>query len=86
MTRQKCQSQLQQMTTFLTSPIEFAPWENFHAFCHPLIFFKINFLENSLKNTIRVSNNLVPDQAKHFVEPDMGPNCLQSLSADNTRR
>ena len=37
---------------------------------------KINFLENSFKNTIRVSNNLDPDQARHFVGPDLGPNFL----------
>ena len=24
-----------------------------------------------------VSNNLDPDQARHYVGPDMGPNCLQ---------
>ena len=34
-------------------------------------------------NTIRVSNSLDPDQARHFVGPDLGPNCLQGLSADN---
>ena len=34
-------------------------------------------------NTIRVSNSLDPDQARHFVGPDLGPNCLQRLSADN---
>ena len=34
-------------------------------------------------NTIRVSNNWDPDQAPHFVGPDLGPNCLQRLSADN---
>ena len=33
-------------------------------------------------NTIRVSNSLDPDQARHFVGPDLGPNCLQWLSAD----
>ena len=33
---------------------------------------------------IRVSNSLDPDQFGHFVGPDLGPNCLQSLSADNT--
>ena len=33
-------------------------------------------------NTIRVSNSLDPDQARHFVRPDLGPNCLQRLSAD----
>ena len=24
-----------------------------------------------------------PDQARHFVGPDLGPNCLQRLSADD---
>ena len=33
-------------------------------------------------NTILVSNNLDPDQAQHFVGPDLGPNCLQRLVAD----
>ena len=31
-----------------------------------------------------MSNSLDPDQARHFVGPDLGPNCLQWLSADNT--
>ena len=26
------------------------------------------------------------DQARHFVRPDLGPNCLQRLSADDTSR
>ena len=34
------------------------------------------------KNTIRVSNCLDPDQDRHSVGPDLGPNCLQRLSAD----
>ena len=34
-------------------------------------------------NTIRVSNSKIdPNQARHFVGPDLGPNCLQRLSAD----
>ena len=33
-------------------------------------------------NTIPVSNNLDTDQARHFVWPDLSPNCLQRLSAD----
>ena len=37
-------------------------------------------------NTIKVSNILDPDQAPHFVGPDLGPKCLQKLSADDTRR
>ena len=32
-----------------------------------------------------MSNRLDPDQASHFVEPDLGPNCLQRLSADTSR-
>ena len=38
---------------------------------------------NSLDATSRVSKSLDPDQAQHFVGPDLGPNCLQRLSADN---
>ena len=33
-----------------------------------------------------MSNRLDPDQAQHFVGLDLGPNCLQKLSADDTRR
>ena len=29
-----------------------------------------------------MSNSLDPDQARHFVRPDLDPNCLQSLSAE----
>ena len=44
---------------------------------------KINFFKKkSFRNTIRASNSLDPDQARHFVGPDLGPNCLQRLSAE----
>ena len=33
-----------------------------------------------------MSKSLGTDQARHFVGPDLGPNCLQRLSADNTGR
>ena len=33
-----------------------------------------------------MSNSLNLDQARHFVGPDLGPNYLQRLSADDTRR
>ena len=33
-----------------------------------------------------MSNRLDPDQARHLVGPDLGPNCLQSLSADDSSR
>ena len=52
-----------------------------------LILFKINFSIISLRNTIiRVSNSLDPDQARHFVGPDLDPNCLQKLSADDSKQ
>ena len=33
-----------------------------------------------------MSNSLDPDQVRHFFRPDLGPNCLQRLSADNSSR
>ena len=36
-------------------------------------------------NTIWLSKSLDPDQARHFVGPDLGPNCLQRLSEDIAR-
>ena len=46
-------------------------------FCHLLILFsKLSFSKNSFRNTIKVSNILDPDQARHDVWPDLGPNCL----------
>ena len=40
------------------------------------------FRNDYFRNTIRVSNSLDPDQARQFVGPDLGPNCLQRLSAE----
>ena len=56
----------------------------FHAFVvvYRLIF-KMNFFKKSIRNTVRVSNSLDLDQDRHFVGPDLGPNCLQKLSADD---
>ena len=45
------------------------------------------FQTTSLRNTIRVSNGLDPDQARRSVGPDLGPNCLHfRLSADGNGR
>ena len=33
-----------------------------------------------------MSNIYDPEKAQHFLEPDLGPNCLQRLSADDTSR
>ena len=49
-------------------------------------FSKLTFSKISFRNTIRVSNRLDPDQARRFVGPDLGPNCLQRRSADDTGR
>ena len=35
-------------------------------------------------NTIRATNSLDPDQDQHYVGIDLGPNCLQRLSADKS--
>ena len=65
----------------------FAYWVILRSFLSSADFFsKSTFLKNSFRNTIRVSNSLDPDQGRHFVGPDLGPNCLQSLSADDTSR
>ena len=57
---------------------------NTHALlCRLLTFVKFAFSKNSFRNTIRVSNGLDPDQDRHSVGPDLGPNCLQRKSADD---
>ena len=38
-----------------------------------LFFFKLTFSNKIFQNTIGVSNSLDPDQARHFVGPDLGP-------------
>ena len=35
------------------------------------------------KKILSVSNGVDPDQNRHSVGPDLGINCLQSLSADD---
>ena len=42
-------------------------------------FFQINFF----KNSFRVSYGLDPDQGRHYVGPNLGPNCWQRLSTDD---
>ena len=52
------------------------------------IFFKILFKKNGFRNTctIRVSNSLDLDQTRHFFGPDLGSNCFQRLSADDSSK
>ena len=57
---------------------------NFSCFnCRHIFFSKSTFSKDSFRNTSRVSNILDPDQAQQNVKPDLGPNCLQRLSADD---
>ena len=46
-------------------------------YCHLLIIFKINFFRKIISGIRLVSNSL------DAVRPDLGPNCLQRLSADD---
>ena len=46
-------------------------------------FSKSTFSKNSIRNNIRMSNGLDPDQDRHSDGPDLGSNCLQRLSADD---
>ena len=41
------------------------------------IYFQNYYLKKSFRNIIRVSNGLNLDWVRHFVEPDLGLNCLQ---------
>ena len=57
--------------------------EIMHAILSPVAFFFIFII---FKNTMSVLNNLDPGQVRHFVGPDLGPNCLPKLSADHTSK
>ena len=56
--------------------------------CYMLLssdFFQNELFQKILsdRNTYRVSNNLDPDRDRHSVSPDLGPKCLQRLSAED---
>ena len=48
-----------------------------------ILLLSADFFQNSFRNIIRVSNCLDLDQDRQFVGPDLGPNCLQRLSAED---
>ena len=50
------------------------------------ILLHITFFKKSIRNTIRMSSSLDPDQARRSVGPDLGANYLPRLSADDTGR
>ena len=52
----------------------FACLEKFYTFLSSADLFKICSSKNSFRYNIRESNSLDPDQARHFVGPELGPN------------
>ena len=64
---------------------------NLVCFCCQLTFFsKLTFFKKKKKKkksgTLLEPNGLNPDQDLRFIGPDLGPNCLQKLSADDKNR
>ena len=57
-------------------------------FCRLHFFLNQLFRKKKIRTTIRVSNQIVwiQNRTSIFVEFVLGPNCLQSLSADGTRQ
>ena len=53
-------------------------------FCCLLICFSKSFFFS--KKKLSVATRLNPDQTRRFVGPDLGPKCLQKLSADDNCR
>ena len=48
------------------------------------MFFKINFFKTFFQKYHESVKSLVLDQAQRLVGPDLGPNALQMLSAEDT--
>ena len=62
---------------------------NVSCFCYrlPLLLFfqNLNFQQQKIINTIRVSNSLNQDQDHYSVGQYLGTNCSQGLSADDKK-
>ena len=67
---------------------------NFSRFCCRLLRFfllssvelfkKNNYFQKEIQDHYQCQNSLDPDQDGSFIGPDLGPNCLQRLSADDS--
>ena len=78
---QKKQSQVEIFWVWLVNS---GNWVIFHAFLSSADCFQNqHLLKKTFRNIIRVSNSLDPNQARRFVGPDLGQNCLQRFSADD---
>ena len=49
-----------------------------------VFLFKINIFRRIISGVPSVFNSLGPDQARRFVGPGLGPNCLKKLSEDDS--
>ena len=68
-----------------TSSIQHCQINSLHAGLFYMLFYLLLIFQSQLfRNTISVS--LDPDQARGFVEPNLGPNCFQRFSAGNMSR
>ena len=55
--------------------------------CRLRNFFKINFFQKIPSGLSSEGQTVwVPNQARHFVGPDLDPNCFQRFLADDTTR
>ena len=60
---------------------------NYTCFLSAAAFLFLKFKFSKIISVIpSVSKSLALYQDRHFAEPDLGPNCLHWLSADNTGR
>ena len=66
----------------------FAYWVGCSCFGRLLLLFsfKKRFLEKLFSEIPSVSNNLYPDQARRFVAPDLNPNYVHMLTAEDASR
>ena len=70
-------SKVKYMYSIIFNSLQFACWVILHAFSSSAGFFEINFIKKLFQEHHQI--------VKWFgsVGPDLGPNCLQWLSADN---
>ena len=64
-------------------PVKYCMLANFTFYFSSAEFFSKLTFSIFFRNTTRMSNSLDPNQARHFVGPDLGPKGLQRLSADD---
>ena len=74
------------MTSPIHTPCLRLVFQSFALSSAVVVFFKSTFSKYSFRITIRVSNNLDPDQAQCIVRPDLDLTCLQKLSTDDISR